>query len=240
MDARMLRPAQYATHHLIEAILKGAYPPGSTLPAERVLAERIGVTRPTLREVLQRLASEGWITIRHGKPTVINDYWRSGGLTLLGTLARYLESLPDDFIDHLLEIRLDLVPAMAVRAAGRNPDALIQYLQGAGGLADDPEAFARYDWRLQALMATLSENRIYPMILNDFERLFRTLARAYFELQQARAASRNYYRDLARAVGEADRAAVERISRRAMAESMEIYREVAEARDAGRQRGSKR
>ena len=38
------------------------------LPSERDLADKIGVTRTTLREVLQRLARDGWLTIQHGKP----------------------------------------------------------------------------------------------------------------------------------------------------------------------------
>ncbi|MGC6744236.1 GntR family transcriptional regulator [Escherichia coli] len=41
--------------------------PGLFLPAERELSELIGVTRTTLREVLQRLARDGWLTIQHGK-----------------------------------------------------------------------------------------------------------------------------------------------------------------------------
>ncbi len=44
-------------------LLDGTYAPGAALPNERSLANEIGVTRPTLCEMLQRLANEGWITI---------------------------------------------------------------------------------------------------------------------------------------------------------------------------------
>ena len=67
---QLLRPTQYAEKVLVTAILDGTYPTGTSLPNERNLAEQIGITRPTLRETLQRLAGEGWIKIHHGKPTL--------------------------------------------------------------------------------------------------------------------------------------------------------------------------
>ena len=74
-----LRPARYAEHRLITSVLNGTYPPGAKLPNERALSVELGVTRPTLREMLQRLARNGWLTIRQGKPTVVNDYRLTGG-----------------------------------------------------------------------------------------------------------------------------------------------------------------
>ena len=71
---QLLRPTQYVEKILVTAFLDGTYPTGASLPNERSLAEQIGVTRPTLRETLQRLATEGWIKIRHGKSTVVRNY----------------------------------------------------------------------------------------------------------------------------------------------------------------------
>lgn len=41
--------------------------PGDRLPAERELANSLGVSRPSLREALQLLQSEGHVVIRHGQ-----------------------------------------------------------------------------------------------------------------------------------------------------------------------------
>ncbi|VEI44878.1 fatty acid metabolism regulator [Actinobacillus equuli] len=41
------------------------------------------MTRTTLREVLQRLARDGWLHIQHGKPTRVNDVWETAGPILL-------------------------------------------------------------------------------------------------------------------------------------------------------------
>jgi GntR family negative regulator for fad regulon and positive regulator of fabA len=125
---RLFRPAQYAEHNLLTSILNGTYLPGETLPSERELAKQMGVTRPTLRETLKRLASEGWMTIRQGKATVMNDYWREGGLGLLSTMSKYGEFLPVGFITNLLEIRVILFPAMGRLAAQNAPGALLDFL----------------------------------------------------------------------------------------------------------------
>ena len=68
------RPNDYAEQSLVTAILEGTFAPGDTLPGERALAAELGITRPTLREALQRLARDGWLTIHQGKPTVVNDF----------------------------------------------------------------------------------------------------------------------------------------------------------------------
>ncbi len=89
-------PAGFAEEYIIESIWNNRFPPGSILPAERELSELIGVTRTTLREVLQRLARDGWLTIQHGKPTKVNNFWETSGLNILETLARLdQDKVPD-------------------------------------------------------------------------------------------------------------------------------------------------
>lgn len=45
----------------------GDYGPGSALPSERTLTETYGVSRPTIREALGLLRTEGVVTIEHGR-----------------------------------------------------------------------------------------------------------------------------------------------------------------------------
>src|SRR3972149_913382 len=89
-----LRPAELAETRIIAAILDGQFPINSTLPPERDLSTQLGVTRPTLREALQRLARDGWLEIRHGRPTRVRDYWHEGSLGVLGAIARSPGPLP--------------------------------------------------------------------------------------------------------------------------------------------------
>jgi GntR family transcriptional regulator, negative regulator for fad regulon and positive regulator of fabA len=220
-----LRPAQYAEKTLVTAILDGTYPTGTALPNERTLAEQIGVTRPTLRELLQRLAAEGWIRIHHGKPTMVNDYWQEGGLRLLSTLARYGGHLSNEFITHLLEVRVAMLPTLAGRAASHHPKTILDYLQTARNLGEDAEAFADFDWGLQMLMAKNSKNPVFGMILNDFAKVFKTMALRYFGLGSARQASRFYYLELSQAIEQSvEKVAV--VVKKAMEQSIDIWHEL--------------
>ncbi len=50
-------------------IADGSLQPGEQLPAERILSERLGVSRPSLREAIKKLASKGLLMSRQGGGT---------------------------------------------------------------------------------------------------------------------------------------------------------------------------
>ncbi|MBC2703784.1 fatty acid metabolism transcriptional regulator FadR [Desulfobacula sp.] len=200
MVEKLLKPAEFAEKQLLEAILGSKYRPGEALPAERILATELGVTRPTLRETLQRLSKEGWITIRHGKPTKVNDYLENGGLGILGSLARYGKNLSTDMVSHLLEVRTAMFPNIAQKAVSNSPEKILNYLKKSKTLKDRPDAYAGYDWGLQMLMVKATNNPVFNMILNDFEPLYAVLGEIYFQKKNVRTASLTYYRDLIKAL----------------------------------------
>ncbi len=199
-----MKPAEYAEHRIIEAILDKSYGPGDALPGERALAQSLGVTRPTLRETLQRLAREGWVTIAHGKPTRVNDYLSQGGLGILNTLARYGDYLSSDMIGHLLQTRILILPGIARQAVQNDADAILTYLSKPLPDGTDPVAFARYDWGLQLLMVKKAQNPVLGMIFNDFSPVYLLLCERYFTMDRAREQSRGYYKKLTAAIRDRD------------------------------------
>jgi GntR family transcriptional repressor for pyruvate dehydrogenase complex len=54
-------------------ILEGSLKPGDRLPPERELAIELGVSRPSLREAIQKLASKGMVQSRQGGGTYVTD-----------------------------------------------------------------------------------------------------------------------------------------------------------------------
>jgi GntR family negative regulator for fad regulon and positive regulator of fabA len=222
------RPAAYAEQALVTAILEGTYPPGSTLPGERDLAAQLGVTRPTLRETLQRLACEGWLTIQQGKPTQVRDYWRDGGLSVLGALVRYSPQLPPDFVPNLLEVRLALAPVYTRAAVENSPDTVVTCLVDQSDLDDDSEAFASFDWSLHHTLTVASGNPVYTLILNGFSGFYEEMACLYFAHPEARAASRAFYADLLAAAERQDAIAAERVTREVMQESIFFWHKASE------------
>lgn len=217
------RPAVYAEEALVTAIMDGTYPPGSTLPGERDLAAQLGVTRPTLRETLQRLDCEGWLTIQQGKPTRVNDFWRDGGLSVLGALVRYNRQLPPNFVPNLLEVRLALAPAYTRAAVERSPQEVVDCLAEHDELDDSPEAFAAFDWTLHHTLTVASQNPVYTLILNGFAGFYQEMACRYFARTEALASSRAYYTALLEAARAADALRAEEITRAVMQESIALW-----------------
>ena len=58
---------------LRDAIAAGDYPPGSPLPSEPVLAERYGVSRPTVNRAISILRNEGVVRVERGRGTIVRE-----------------------------------------------------------------------------------------------------------------------------------------------------------------------
>lgn len=116
-------PAGFAEKYIIESIWNGRFAPGSILPAERELSELIGVTRTTLREVLQRLARDGWLTIQHGKPTKVNKFMETSGLHILDTLMTLDTDNATSIVEDLLAARSNISPIFMRYAFKVNKEA---------------------------------------------------------------------------------------------------------------------
>lgn len=219
-----LKPTELAETRLISAILDQHFPINSLLPPERELAERLGVTRPTLREALQRLAKDGWVEIHQGKPTRVRDFWREGNLGVLNALAHHPSHLPDNFITDLLTVRLAMAPDYTALAIQCAPETVMPLLADIITIPDTPEAFTLADWSLHYQLTIASGNPIYTLILNGFADLYRTLGCMYFKTIQPRTYSRGFYQDLYTAFQRKDVNAGREITRKVMLESIEFWR----------------
>ncbi|MBX3204140.1 MAG: FadR family transcriptional regulator [Labilithrix sp.] len=70
-DGRARHAADPIHDKLALAILDGTLAPGSSLPPERELAERFGVSRLIVRQALHRLADVGLVRVRQGGPSLV-------------------------------------------------------------------------------------------------------------------------------------------------------------------------
>ena len=218
------KPAEIAENRILEAILDGDFPINSTLPGERELAAQIGVTRPTLREALQRLARDGWLEIRQGKPTRVRDYWHEGSLGVLSVLAQSPNHQSPDFVTHLLEIRLLLAPTYTRQAIAGSKDRVSALLRGAEKLEDSPSAYASYDWNLHHLLTQQAQNPVFILIINSFEKMYSVMGKRYFSFDKCREHSRAFYAVLLICAEKGDNEAAEALTRKTMQASLELWR----------------
>lgn len=105
------------SHAVIEQIelliLRGILRPGERLPAERELSERMGVSRPSLREALAELHDRGLLESRAGSGVYINPGLESQFSPALRRLFSTHSEAVNDFID----FRRDMEGLASERAA---------------------------------------------------------------------------------------------------------------------------
>lgn len=219
-----VRPAELLETRLINAILDEQFPINSNLPPERDLATQLGVTRPTLREGLQRLARDGWIEIRHGKPTRVRDYWQEGNLAVLGAIARHTDHLPADFVPNLLHIRALLAPAYTQLAIKHNAKKMAKFLAQYTAVPDTADDLAQADWELHYRLTTESGNPIFTLIFNGFKDLYPSMGQLYFASAKARARSRKFYAELLAAAQANDPLRAGQVMQAMMTDSLKLWK----------------
>lgn len=125
---------------LMDHIVARTLAPGTELPAERLLAEKLGVNRGAVREALKRLQQAGLIQIRQGGNSVVLDYEAEGGLELLPSLLTGADGhLNPAVARSIMAMRSSLAPDIAAAAARK----------GGAALADELDAILR-DMRAHA------------------------------------------------------------------------------------------
>jgi GntR family transcriptional repressor for pyruvate dehydrogenase complex len=107
-------------------ITSGELGPGDRLPREADLAERLGLSRNSLREAVRALSMIRVLDVRQGDGTYVTSL--DPGL-LLDALSFVVDFHRDDTVLEFLEVRRILEPAATALAAQRMSDADLAKLQ---------------------------------------------------------------------------------------------------------------
>lgn len=114
---------------LVDDVVDGEIAVGEALPSERRLAEVLGISRPAVREALQRIGQTGLVEVRHGGATTVRDFRRSAGLDLLPRLIVRGGRLDAAIVRSIVEARAEVGPGIAALAAERGGPALAVALE---------------------------------------------------------------------------------------------------------------
>jgi GntR family transcriptional repressor for pyruvate dehydrogenase complex len=107
-----------------ELILTGKLKPGEKLPPERELATTLGVSRPSIREALQKLEAQGFLEQIQGDGTYVKSATSDSFDGFLEEFAK-----KDNAIFDLMEVRRILETWAAYTAAERATDKEIAQMQ---------------------------------------------------------------------------------------------------------------
>jgi GntR family transcriptional regulator, transcriptional repressor for pyruvate dehydrogenase complex len=141
--AGISRVSDAVTYALEQRILEGSLKPGDRVPPERELAKTMGVSRASLREAIQKLASKGMLASRQGEGTFVTDRLEAGFAEPWQEMVVTHPSVRED----LLEFRHTLESKAAECAAVRAADADLERLEACLGRLE--EAFLGSDLDLQ-------------------------------------------------------------------------------------------
>jgi GntR family transcriptional regulator, transcriptional repressor for pyruvate dehydrogenase complex len=153
-------------------IERGELRPGHRLPAERDLALRIGVSRPTVRAGLRALSAMGVVQSRHGSGTFIPS-----GPPSLGTEAlSFLAALHGFTREEMYEARRLLEVGAAGLAAERaTPDQIATLAEEVAGMfasMNEPRVFLVHDINFHRAVAAASGNPIVASIVEMVSALY--------------------------------------------------------------------
>lgn len=229
-------PAGLAEEFLVKSIWFNHYPAGTFLPGERELAEKIGVTRSTLREVTQRLARDGWLTIQHGKPTLVNDIWQTGGPNIIHTLLKLDESLRPVIVENVVSLRTQMGERYIPTAIRTNPtkclsifdalDQLVKQPRSEYSMKKNAKLFAKFDYALYREFAFLANKPIYGLILNSFKPLYIQLATLFFSYSETQLAAISFYQQLQKCVENSDATLATQLLEENQRHSRKIWQEM--------------
>jgi len=127
-----------------DLIRSGKLKPGDKLPPERILAERLGVSRPSIREGIVALEILGLVVSRGGKGNIINDVVDS---SFLDQGFRHLEEeeSPSELLEARKIIEVEVAGYAAQRAKREDVAAIRQSLDSMSNIVDHLSASKQYE-----------------------------------------------------------------------------------------------
>jgi GntR family transcriptional repressor for pyruvate dehydrogenase complex len=117
--------SQAVVRQIESLILHGVLRPGERLPAERDLSERMGVSRPSLREAVAELQDRGLLTARAGAGIYVADVLGSAFSPALVELFRSDDQALFDYV----AFRRDMEGLAAERAARQGSDTDLKVIE---------------------------------------------------------------------------------------------------------------
>ncbi|MFI5894473.1 FadR/GntR family transcriptional regulator [Actinoplanes sp. NPDC051513] len=174
--ARPRRPANLAqaiTAELVESIVHGVHPPGTSLPPEPVLVEGFGVSRTVVREAVKLLQEKGLVQVRQGSGTVVTSPANWDMLDELVLSATIAEDdgviVLDDLVATRRVLEADMANVTARMAGPEVIERLAALVDQMDGLVDDHVSYADHDRSFHDTIMRASGNRIARAVVRSLE-----------------------------------------------------------------------
>ncbi len=170
---------------LVADIVRGTYPPGSRLPAERDLARMLGASRPTLREALRRLSEWNLVAARRGSGVAVREM-REWMVEILPSYLRHArpgagQTILEMVRDILLLRRLtmvDMLRLMGSRVPAGGTLAAREHVERAWSLRNSAGAFAAEDFQVIRALCEAATSLPAMWMVNRISGVYLDMARS--------------------------------------------------------------
>ena len=202
---------------------RGEFAIGSRLPAERELAEKLGVSRPSVREALIALEVEGLVRIRMGSGVYVVDR----GSAAAGMATEPGAAGPFEILKARELIEGEVCAQVAALASPQDIARLDEILAGMADPDLSGDELVALDRAFHVAIAALSGNAVLVRVVGELfdQRInpyFRQLAR-YFENSDSWRAALREHRAIRDGLARGDRLAAGAAMRRHLSQSQERF-----------------
>ncbi len=145
---------------LKEQIVKGKWAPGTKIPSENQLTEMLGVSRISLRESLQKLATLGLLESRQGEGTYVKKF---SAENYMNTLLPYFVLDKPDTINVLEYRKIVEVGTIGLAVERANQDDLLKLEdinKRMKANINDSKKFANEDLNFHIALAEITRNPV--------------------------------------------------------------------------------
>ncbi|MGL5977660.1 MAG: FadR/GntR family transcriptional regulator [Erysipelotrichaceae bacterium] len=170
----------------IEAmILSGKLKVGERLPTEREMAEHMNVSKTIINLGMNDLVAKGFVDVIPRKGIFVADYRKKGKLDSLLSIINFKGGMMDKrAFESLMEFRLVNECEAARLAAKHRSEEDLQKMQAKISSLQNSESiedFAKHIFEFHHLIFCATNNVIYPLVHNGFEKLSLYVSTIYFQ-----------------------------------------------------------
>jgi len=160
----------------IEKLIEsGDLNPGDFLPGERILSEKLGVSRTSLRQALKALNVMGVLEIVPGKKTYIKESFSD----ILTNPFKFIKAVHAIKIDELFEARCVLeegfVQMAAKKADSKDIAQIKSYIDDAEKNIENKNEFVYSEFKFHQYIFEVADNKVLNAVMNSLNELLLVL-----------------------------------------------------------------
>jgi GntR family transcriptional regulator, transcriptional repressor for pyruvate dehydrogenase complex len=234
---RTSRLYEQIVRQIEESVLSGSLKPGDQLPAERDLAQRLGVSRTAVREAVKTLREKGLVEAYSGRGTFITDGTSQAARQSFDLMVKVGQQGQQEGLPHLVELRLALEPGIAAMAAERVTDedltAMREAIAVMDGAQENAEVYIEADLDFHLALAEAAANPLILSLIDSIVGLLRTERIRIFKVEGGPQRSQVHHKRILSAVERRD----PEMARCAMRAHLEQVREDSQISSRGKPSG---